>query len=312
MSVPNDRRAQGKEQRPPVIIRDRRRIDPVTLELRGTTEAPGPATSATSANTDAAAPRVPGADAGAGPGEARHPRPHPEPEPEHGRAAGQEQGRGQELGRVQDQAPERAPAADAPGGDEPSEIAKLRSQLSERTADLQRTKAEYDNYRKRVRRDRRAVQEIAVSNVLGALLPVMDTVVQAREHGETSKGFTSVADLLEDRLAALGLQSVGEVGEPFDPTAHEALDYTESEQQERPVCSAVLRPGYRVGDHLLRPAQVVVTGPPTTAAGGPGARADGDAAVGDASPVAGERDTRRQRRDGGPGAGGGRGTRPAD
>ncbi|QIP88823.1 nucleotide exchange factor GrpE [Streptomyces sp. Tu 2975] len=245
---------------------------------------------------------MPGADA------AGHPRPHPEPE--HGQAAGQEHGQG----RVP--APERAPEADAPGGDEPSEVAKLRSQLSERTADLQRTKAEYDNYRKRVRRDRRAVQEIAVSNVLGALLPVVDTVVQAREHGETSKGFTSVADLLEDRLAALGLQSVGEVGEPFDPTAHEALDYTESERQEHPVCSAVLRPGYRVGDHLLRPAQVVVTGPPTTAAGGPGPRADGgtgsdgDAAPADGSPVAGERDTRPERPDGGAGEGGERGIRP--
>ncbi|GGT26374.1 hypothetical protein GCM10010271_32590 [Streptomyces kurssanovii] len=309
-----------------MIIRDRRRIDPVTLELRGTTESPGPTTSE---NTEAAAPRTTGAGAGAGLEEARRPHPRPErerePEPEHGRAAGH----GQDQGRAQDQAPERTAAADAPGGDEPPEIAKLRSQLSERTADLQRTKAEYDNYRKRVRRDRMAVQEIAVSNVLGALLPVMDTVVKAREHGETSKGFTCVADLLEARLAALGLQSVGEVGEPFDPTAHEALDYTESEQQERPVCSAVLRPGYRVGDHLLRPAQVVVTGPPTTGAvpqttgtvpstigsvhstigSGGGTGSGGVAAVGGGSPAAGERDSRRERPDGGPGEGGERGTR---
>ncbi|MGN9796255.1 nucleotide exchange factor GrpE [Streptomyces sp. OZ13] len=294
-----------------MIIRDRRRIDPVTLELRGTTEAPGPATSAE--DTGAAAPRNPGADAGASPDQARGPR--PEPEPEHGHAAGHGQG------RVQDRPPERAPAADAHGGDEASEIAKLRSQLSERTADLQRTKAEYDNYRKRVRRDRRAVQEIAVSNVLGALLPVLDVVVRAREHGEDSKGFTSVADLLADRLAALGLQSVGEVGEPFDPTAHEALDYTESEQQERPVCSSVLRPGYRVGDHLLRPAQVVVTGPPATGTGGAGTRTDADtgsygdtgsgggAVGGHGPPVASERDSRRERPDGGPGEGGRLGTR---
>ncbi|ALC24510.1 nucleotide exchange factor GrpE [Streptomyces pristinaespiralis] len=286
MSVPNDRRTHRKEQRPPVIIRDRRRSDPVTLELRGTTEEAGPGPAA---NTDAAVTVRSGADARPDAHrqpDSAEPTAHPGPEREQGQAVG---------------AGEAAP-----------EIAQLRSRLSERTADLQRTKAEYDNYRKRVRRDRRAVQQIAVSNVLGALLPVLDTVVRAREHGETSKGFTSVADLLEEQLAALGLQSVGEVGEPFDPTAHEALDYTESEEQERPVCSAVLRPGYRVGDHLLRPAQVVVTGPPVAGAGGADADAgtgvDGGAAVGDGATVAGERDTRRDGLRGGPGTGGDRGS----
>ncbi|ATW52075.1 nucleotide exchange factor GrpE [Streptomyces peucetius] len=233
MSVPNDRSASGRERRPPVVIRDRRRIDPVTLQPRGIPEAP-----AAAASTNP--------DAGAGQGTGRQRLPEPEPEPEQGRAA------------------------NPPAGGEQAQIAKLRAQLSERTADLQRTKAEYDNYRKRVRRDRRAVQEIAVANVLAALLPLVDTVEQAREHGEASKAFTPVADLLEAQLAALGLQSVGDVGEPFDPRVHEALEYTESEQQERPVCSAVLRSGYRVGDHLLRPAQVVVTGPPTTTTGGTG------------------------------------------
>ncbi|MGW7466046.1 nucleotide exchange factor GrpE [Streptomyces xantholiticus] len=229
MSVPNDRSASGRERRPPVVIRDRRRIDPVTLQPRGIPEAPA-----------AAASTNPDAGAGQGTGRQRL------PEPEQGRAA------------------------NPPAGGEQAQNAKLRAQLSERTADLQRTKAEYDNYRKRVRRDRRAVQEIAVANVLAALLPLVDTVEQAREHGEASKAFTPVADLLEAQLAALGLQSVGDVGEPFDPKVHEALEYTESEQQERPVCSAVLRSGYRVGDHLLRPAQVVVTGPPTTTTGGMG------------------------------------------
>lgn len=255
MSVPNDRRARSKEQRPPVVIHDRRRIDPVTLELRATTEEPGPGPSPTT-GAAASAGRPPGYGPDAGSDRRRRPHSHAD-EPHARRESGREQG----------------PAA--------SEIAELRSQLSERTADLQRTKAEYDNYRKRVRRDRSAVQRIAVSNVLDALLPVLDTVVRAREHGETSKEFTSVADLLEERLAALGLQPVGEVGEPFDPTAHEALDYTESEQQERPVCSAVLRPGYRVGDHLLRPAQVLVTGPPAAGAGGAGTGTSGSGAAGD-------------------------------
>jgi molecular chaperone GrpE len=144
----------------------------------------------------------------------------------------------------------------------PSPDATLRRQLEERTADLQRLKSEYTSYRKRMHRDRLAVRQIAVSNVLAGLLPVLDALEQARKHGELHEGSAAIADMLESRLAALGLQPVGEPGELFDPTAHEALTYSQSSQIGRPVCTAVLRRGYRVGDHLLRPAQVTVSGPP--------------------------------------------------
>lgn len=140
------------------------------------------------------------------------------------------------------------------------------ARLAECTADLQRLKAEYDNYRKRVRRDRLAVREIAVANVLTALLPVLDAIDRAREYDEADDGLRAVADLLETQLAGLGLQSVGAQGELFDPTRHEALAHQPSgevSEIDQPVCTAVLRPGYRVGQHLLRPAQVVVGAPPT-------------------------------------------------
>lgn len=71
------------------------------------------------------------------------------------------------------------------------------TQLAERTADLQRLKSEYDHYRKRVRRDRLAVREIAVANVLGRLLSVLDAIDRAREHGELDPGFRAVADAPE-------------------------------------------------------------------------------------------------------------------
>ncbi|MGW7055455.1 nucleotide exchange factor GrpE [Streptomyces sp. NPDC054887] len=150
------------------------------------------------------------------------------------------------------------------GADDPPHASReeaLGARLRERTADLQRLKAEYDNYRKRVRRDRLAVREIAVANVLERLLPVLDALAGAAEQGEVTGGFERVARELRSELAALGLESFGAVGDPFDPFVHEAVSYRRSDTVERPTCTAILRPGYRVGGHLLRPAQAAVAGP---------------------------------------------------
>ncbi|TJZ44566.1 nucleotide exchange factor GrpE [Streptomyces piniterrae] len=155
----------------------------------------------------------------------------------------------------------------------PSAEAELRAELREITADLQRLKAEYDNYRKRIRRDRLAVRQIAVANVLGRLLPVLDALAEARAQGELTGGFRRVAEALETELAALGLEPIGTTGEAFDPRVHEALSYSQGNgcetgdgfapaerrtSAEAPACASILRLGYRVGDHLLRPAQVAV------------------------------------------------------
>ncbi|MFF4726319.1 nucleotide exchange factor GrpE [Streptomyces mirabilis] len=143
-----------------------------------------------------------------------------------------------------------------------SEANLLRTQLHERTTELQRVTSEYDNYRKRVSRDRRAVGEIAVANVLAGLLPVLDAIDQARKQGEVTGGFQRVTEVLEAALAALGLRSFGTPGDPFDPALYEAVSCTRSNRVERPTCTAILRPGYRVGSQLLRPAQTDVTEPP--------------------------------------------------
>jgi molecular chaperone GrpE len=139
---------------------------------------------------------------------------------------------------------------------------ELEHLLEERTADLQRVKAEYDNYRKRVRRDRLAIREIAVANVLTALVPVLDAVDRAREHEPLTPGLKDIIDSLETQLAALGMQEFGREGEVFDPTRHEALTHHVAPTAEHLICTRVLRPGYLLGDHLLRPAYVEVTGPP--------------------------------------------------
>ncbi|RPF38335.1 nucleotide exchange factor GrpE [Streptomyces sp. TLI_185] len=145
-------------------------------------------------------------------------------------------------------------------GPQSTELQQLRRLVEERTADLQRVKAEYDNYRKQVRRDRMAVREIAVANVLRALLPVLDAVDRACAHEPLTPGLKDIADSLQDELGSLGVTSFGEVGDPFDPACHDALTYHVCDR-DRLVCSTVLRSGYRLGEHLLRPATVEVTGP---------------------------------------------------
>jgi molecular chaperone GrpE len=133
--------------------------------------------------------------------------------------------------------------------------------LAERTADLQRLQAEYANYRKRVDRDRLAVREQALANVLHSLLPVLDDIGRAREHGELSGGFKSVAESLEGITVKLGLTSFGESGDPFDPVLHEALMHEYSDKVTEPTAVRILQPGYKVGDRIIRPARVAVAEP---------------------------------------------------
>jgi len=126
---------------------------------------------------------------------------------------------------------------------------------------LQRVQAEYANYRKRVERDRVAVREQALANLLSGLVPILDDIGRAREHGELTGGFKSVAESLEATTAKLGLETFGDAGEPFDPRVHEALMHSYSAKVTEPTCVQILQPGYRVGDRILRPARVAVAEP---------------------------------------------------
>lgn len=141
------------------------------------------------------------------------------------------------------------------------ELRSMEALLDERTADLQRLKAEFDNYRKRVERDRQAMAEQAMAGVLLHLLPVLDDVDRAREHGEVTGGFKSVADALEGALGKLGLERYGEAGDPFDPLVHEAVTHQTSAEVTEATCVTVMRPGYRFAERLLRPAMVAVAEP---------------------------------------------------
>jgi molecular chaperone GrpE len=167
---------------------------------------------------------------------------------------------GREAPESPEEAIEMVTAEAVKGG---KQAADLEAQLAERTADLQRLQAEYANYRKRVDRDRAAVREQAVAGTLAGLLPVLDAIDQAREHGELSGGFKSVADSLQAALGRLGLVTYGEKGDPFDPKIHEALTHSYSSDVDEDTCVEILQPGYKVGDRILRPARVAVAEPAT-------------------------------------------------
>jgi molecular chaperone GrpE len=141
------------------------------------------------------------------------------------------------------------------------EAAKLRAELAERTADLQRVTAEYANYRKRVLRDQDALVSNAKGSVAAELLPVLDDLELARKHGDLVGSFKSVADRLVGILEKLGLQGYGVEGEEFDPAHHEAVHFATSADVAAPTVSSVFRRGYSFKDRPLRVAVVAVTGP---------------------------------------------------
>ncbi len=142
-------------------------------------------------------------------------------------------------------------------------LAQAASALAEeRLADLQRLQAEYVNYRKRVERDRNVARDSAIESVLETLLPVLDDIELARQHGDLADGpFAAIAEKLESALGKYGLTRYGSPGEEFDPNVHEALFHSTADDAEAITVTQVLQPGYKVGEKVLRPARVGVTGP---------------------------------------------------
>ncbi|MGH3932879.1 MAG: nucleotide exchange factor GrpE [Pseudonocardiaceae bacterium] len=168
------------------------------------------------------------------------------------------------------------------------ELAALRSQVQERTEDLQRVTAEYTNYRRRVERDRQAVTEMAKAQVIKELLTVLDDIERAEVHGDLSGPFKAVADKLVAGLATQGLEPFATMGDRFDPDVHEAVQHSTSSEVHQPTVTVVLRRGYRFGERVLRPAMVVVTEPsiPEPSSADPG-ETSRDAATFHASDVPG-------------------------
>ena len=157
-----------------------------------------------------------------------------------------------------------AGAGAEPGGSDPAddELVVTRMALEERTADLQRLQAEFVNYKRRVERDRDLVKENATYAALAPITEVLDTIDRAREHEELTGGFKSVVEQLERTVAQAGLIRFGAVGDAFDPSLHEALSHIgEDPEVEVTTCKVIAKAGYRIGDRVVRAAQVLVVDP---------------------------------------------------
>ena len=131
-------------------------------------------------------------------------------------------------------------------------------EAAELKATLQRVKAEYDNYRKRSVRQEQAAAERGKAFAATQLLPVLDDLERARQHGDLEAGpLKSVADKLTAALHTIGLVAFGVEGDPFDPALHEAVQH--EGDGSNPVIGHVMRQGYRLGDGpVLRNAMVGV------------------------------------------------------
>jgi len=151
-----------------------------------------------------------------------------------------------------------------PGGAD-DEAARLAAERDEYLDHLRRLQAEFENYRKRVRRESDELRLRAGEDVVESLLPVVDNMGRAleaaakHEEGRLIEGLQLVAGQLSDALAAHGLAEVPTaVGDPFDPTVHEAVMTQPSDDHDEGVVLQVLERGYLLHGRLLRPAKVVV------------------------------------------------------
>ena len=148
-------------------------------------------------------------------------------------------------------------AGNGEAGEPEDETVALQDKVDELTSDLQRVSAEFANYRRRMDRERTVGIEQARAGLLSELLPVVDDLDRAREHGDLEDGpLKAFADKMVALLASQGVEQFGEEGDPFDPNVHEAVQ-DESSGGE-PVLGTVLRKGYRMGERTLRTAMVIV------------------------------------------------------
>lgn len=216
----------------PVSFRDNRKIDPETGEVRGQQNDAG-----APAAEDPAAGAAPAAEADAGA------VPAAETDALDGDALAQAEAILNEAGAEG----ESNPAVDV--------VVELRD-------DLLRLQAEYVNYRRRVERDRDVARDQAVIGVINSLMPVLDDIDAARQHGDLADGpFAAIAGKLENVLRAYELTRIDEVGVDFDPNIHEALIQQPSAEVQADSVSQILRAGYRKGERVLRAAQVIVAVP---------------------------------------------------
>ena len=169
---------------------------------------------------------------------------------------------GEEAAEMANETEVEAPAEGDGDVELEDDLTAARRDLADLTTDLQRLQAEYLNYKRRVERDRELVRENATYAALAPIVDVLDTIDRAREHGDVDGGFKAVADQLERVVTNVGLTRFGAVGDAFDPSLHEALSHIGADPEVSvTTCKVIAKAGYRIGDRVVRAAQVLVVDP---------------------------------------------------
>ena len=150
---------------------------------------------------------------------------------------------------------------DSPLEEAQAEIARVRDQLL-------RTAADFDNFRKRTRRELDDAHKRGKEELLRELLPVFDNLERAVVHAEQASDAKAVADgvgmvlkQFQDTLGKVGIKRIAAVGGPFDPSQHEAIQQIETDDHPPGTIVAEVQPGYALGDRLVRASMVVVAKP---------------------------------------------------
>jgi molecular chaperone GrpE len=153
---------------------------------------------------------------------------------------------------------------------EPSDLEKAHAERDRIREQLLRTAADFDNFRKRSRKEIEEVRRRAIEETLRQVLPVVDNLeraanamVGATEAAAVAEGVHMVLRGFEEIASRMGLKRVPAVGQQFDPTCHDAVQQTETDAHAPGTIVAEVVPGYYLGERLLRPALVVVAKPLT-------------------------------------------------
>jgi molecular chaperone GrpE len=160
---------------------------------------------------------------------------------------------------------------DANDGAAEAEVGKLAKDLEDLRQTLLRRQADFDNFRKRVEKERSEDSRRATARVIEELIPVVDSFDQALashnepEYANYRKGFELIHKQLLDNIARLGAERVEPLNMKFDPHLHQAMDRTETTQHDEGTILQVFQPGYVFHGKVLRPAMVRVAVRPTAA-----------------------------------------------
>jgi len=170
-----------------------------------------------------------------------------------------------ESEKAEEAPPDKEKSAEERVAELEAKLAEVQAQAEDYLDQWRRTAAEFANYRKRQEREQEEFIKQANANLISKLLPVLDDFDLAFEHlpedvakSSWVEGFALIHRKLQNILEQEGVTPIEAVGQPFDPTLHEAVSHEESDEVESGHIIAEVRKGYRMGDKVLRPALVRV------------------------------------------------------